>query len=154
MSHLARTTCLQPRNGFFTQGFGPAVPSSGSSVLIVERAGVATDVRMRLWRHAVLAGTIRGEGGEPVAGAKMMLLSQNPVWPSWGPRVEWGAARDTSTISTDASGRYTFDALRPGSYVMEVLAGDVPVSGGRAYGLTFGLCSPVVCSPAGQDFRR
>jgi 5-hydroxyisourate hydrolase-like protein (transthyretin family) len=49
-----------------------------------------------------ITGTITGEHGMPLSGAKITLLALD--------------TKSTSTATTDANGVYTFDNLQPGEY--------------------------------------
>jgi uncharacterized surface anchored protein len=49
-----------------------------------------------------IGGTITGEHGVPLSGAKITLLALD--------------TKSTSTATTDANGIYTFDNLQPGEY--------------------------------------
>jgi uncharacterized surface anchored protein len=49
-----------------------------------------------------ITGTITGEHGMPLSGAKITLLALD--------------TKSTSTATTDANGAYTFDNLQPGDY--------------------------------------
>ena len=50
----------------------------------------------------IITGTITGEHGMPLSGAKVTLLALD--------------TKSTSTATTDANGIYTFDNLQPGEY--------------------------------------
>lgn len=82
-----------------------------------------TDVRVRLHKGGVLAGTVTMPGGRPAGGVQVMALSA---------RIAEGRRETTMTampVSTDEQGRYRLFGLPVGEYVLQVRQDMLPQSG-------------------------
>jgi hypothetical protein len=109
---------LTGRGGFFLVSRAPL----GSFLLVVYHPGYRLEVQeidtSAGYAHAILhrggaiAGSVRSEGGAPVAGARVVAVSP--------------AAVDAAETRTDGSGRFRLGAVRPGRYQLLPL-----VQGGR-----------------------
>jgi Carboxypeptidase regulatory-like domain len=89
-------------------------------------------IAFRLTPGAVLHGEVTGDGGDPVEGARVMLL-RRPQGHKTGERIS-----HTDTATTDDTGAYEFSGLPAGEYLIAVTAEpwysmhrSVGASGGR-----------------------
>ncbi|MHB1034018.1 MAG: carboxypeptidase regulatory-like domain-containing protein [Pirellulales bacterium] len=84
---------------------------------MVERSHVLSDTEkqavenrtavMMMRKGILVSGTVTGQDGKPVAGAKVILGERNSMWPS---------------VSTDAMGQYRFANLAPGGALLAVIS--------------------------------
>lgn len=118
-----RFTMEVSKPGWLPGAFGRQRPSGASSEVTLDAGATRADLRVVLWRPAVIGGTVSGDDGEPVVGAEVQAV-----------RLEWIAGRrvpsDQSTreaprAKTDDRGVYRFTSLMPGDYVVAVLASAV-----------------------------
>ncbi len=79
-----------------------------------------TDVEVRMWRYAIITGTVLDEAGEPVVGARVQSYRQ--VFTA-------GRARyvASASASTDDRGMYRLPNVAPGEYQIAVASADVPI---------------------------
>jgi RNA polymerase sigma-70 factor (ECF subfamily) len=85
----------------------PGYADASDDVLVVPD-GTRVGTRIRLWPAARIEGRVVGAGGEPEAGAGVWAFATDIH--AWLPHVDLpGWTRDTWT--TDADGRYRFDAF-------------------------------------------
>jgi hypothetical protein len=84
---------------------------------VVAGAGEDTgNIVFRLMPGAVLRGVVAGDGGDPVAGAQVMLFAK-PRGHEPGERI-----KETETAITDDTGAYEFSNLHAGEYFLAVKA--------------------------------
>ncbi len=83
----------------------PRWRSAGAQVIGLEPGEQRSDLELVALRAASLRGLVLDESGEPVAGAHVVA----------GMREGWGG---TMVATSDALGRYAFDAALPGEYVI------------------------------------
>jgi carboxypeptidase family protein len=79
-----------------------------------------TDVTLTIWKHAVIAGTVVDEAGEPVVGVGVRALIKDVVAGRYlfgGPQGAYGLF---PTAVTDDRGRFRLTQLVPGTYVVLV----------------------------------
>jgi uncharacterized surface anchored protein len=87
------------------------------SSAVVTGAGQDTgNFVFRLVPGTVLRGVVTGDGGDPVAGAQVMLFAK-PIGHAPGERIT-----ETETAVTDDTGAYEFSNLRAGEYFLAVKA--------------------------------
>jgi hypothetical protein len=72
-----------------------------------------TDVRIRLWKHAVVSGRVVDEAGEPVVGLTVRAVRRTVM----GAVQQFGTS---STARTDDRGIYRIATLAPGEYLISV----------------------------------
>lgn len=91
------------------------------STAIVTGEGQETgNLAFRLMPGAVLYGTITGDGGDRLEGAKVLLF-QRPRGPASTPR-KGGRITQLDSATTDDTGAYEFDGLAAGEYLLAVTA--------------------------------
>jgi protocatechuate 3,4-dioxygenase beta subunit len=89
------------------------VNQSSPTVLTLKEGEFATDVRLRLWKHAVVSGTVLDDAGEPAVGLTVQLARRT---------MAAGRARYMPALSakTDDRGAYRISSVVPGDYVVVV----------------------------------
>jgi hypothetical protein len=101
------------RATFITSAHGALRPARLGTQILVPADTAVTGIRLRLWRGAVLAGTVRNERGEPIEGLPVR------AWP-----LKPDAARYLSLsnngAATDEDGQFRIFGLEPGRYVLTV----------------------------------
>ena len=133
-------TISAAKNGYSD---APAGRRAGQTVALTD--GHRADVAVRLWKNAVIAGSVIDEAGEPVVGVQVRALARSVN----GGRVRYGS--NSGTTTTDDRGMYRFSNLLPGEYLV---AASAPVIGvkistfediartGRTTGALAGMVSP------------
>jgi len=98
-------------------------PNGSAQPIRVGEGQRITNVEVRMWRHAVLTGTVIDEAGEPVVGARVQCFTREFVG---------GRARYVPGVSagTDDRGIYRLAGLAPGEYKVAVQATQVSIPGG------------------------
>ena len=79
-----------------------------------------TDLEVRMWRYAVIAGTVLDEAGEPIVDARVQ--SYRRVFAAGHQRYVAGTA-----ASTDDRGMYRLANVAPGEYQIAVAPTDAPI---------------------------
>ncbi len=97
-------------------------PNGSAQPIQVGQGQRVTDVEVRMWRHAVLTGTVVDESGEPVVGARVQSFSREFI--GGRPRYVPGVA-----VATDDRGVYRIAGLAPGDYKVAVQSTQVSVPG-------------------------
>lgn len=106
--------------GWLPGAYGRQRPSGAASEVTLAAGATRADLRIVLWRPAVIGGTVTADDGEPVVGAEVSAV-----------RLEWTAgrrapldidSRQAPRAQTDDRGMYRFSSLEPGDYVVAVLA--------------------------------
>ena len=79
-----------------------------------------TDVRLRVWKYGVIAGTVVDEAGEPVVGVAVRALLKDVV----AGRTRYGTMEIIPELvpaaTTDDRGMFRLSQLSPGTYVVLV----------------------------------
>ena len=99
------------KNGYLDSAAGRRTPTGPVRPIELRDGERVGDVVLRLWRHAVLSGTVIDDRGEPVAGLRVDLLRRAL---SDG---NWTLFANNSTTSDDR-GAYRFAKIEPGQYVL------------------------------------
>jgi protocatechuate 3,4-dioxygenase beta subunit len=89
----------------------PASRSAGQSVAVTDSQREVS-VAVRLWKNAVISGTVLDEAGEAVAGVQVRALGRAMS----GGRIRY--ASSTAVGITDDRGVYRFSNLLPGDYLV------------------------------------
>lgn len=102
-------TAMRP--SFITSAYGSKRPGRpGTPVLLT--AGQTQNVVVRLWRSAVIAGVLRDDIGEPVAGVPVTAVRVNGS--GGGP----GVTLTNNGGETNDRGEYRIFGLEPGTYLV------------------------------------
>lgn len=119
-----RFTIEVSKPGWLPGAYGRQRPSGTAGDVTLPAGSTRTDLRVVLWRPAVIGGTVTSDDGEPVVGAEVRAV-----------RLEWTAGRrvpsdveaprEAPAATTDDRGVYRFTSLAPGDYVVAVLASAV-----------------------------
>jgi hypothetical protein len=118
-----------PAGGYYLQAsstgyqwgaYGQRKPMGPNLTLPLAQGEQRTDVKLRLWKYAVITGTVLDEAGEPVVGVTVRGLGRELA----GGRLQYGTfqVRDDLTPSavTDDRGAFRFSQLLPDSYIIAV----------------------------------
>jgi hypothetical protein len=117
-------TITVSRASFITSVYGAKRPGRpGTPITVAEGAKVA-DLRVRIWRGAVLAGTLRDDTGAPVAGITVVAI------PARAPGSL--LTLTNNTVVTDELGQYRIFGLEPGTYIIAAR----PMSGGQGQSMS------------------
>jgi protocatechuate 3,4-dioxygenase beta subunit len=105
------------KDGYTGGVYGQRQPSGPDDRLPLAAGGRRVDVRLQLWKNAVLAGRVVDESGEPVVGISVRALERNVIG---GRRVygDWGWLVPVTT--TDDRGMFRLSQVRPGIYAVVV----------------------------------
>ena len=134
------------RASFITSMYGAKRPGRPGTAITVTEGARLTDLRIKLWRGAILAGTLRDETGEPVAGIEVVAIPARPAVagtlrddrgePVQGIEVVAIPARAAGSLLTltnngaltNELGAFRIFGLEPGTYVVAAR----PASGGSS----------------------
>src|SRR5262249_27238266 len=98
-------------------------PEGTAQRIDVKEGQRITDIEVRMWRNAVIAGTVIDEAGEPVVGAHVQSY-----------RRGFAAGRTiftpTASTTTDDRGAYRLANLVPNQYQIAVVSTEVAVPTG------------------------
>jgi hypothetical protein len=156
---LGSFTITAKKGGYADGAPGQRRPGGESQPVVLTGAQPSVEVRVRVWRNAVIAGTVRDEAGEPVVGAQVRVLVRMSI----GGRRRF--APRTAPMLTDDRGMYRFGNLLPGDYlvmaagVSDLVSGAIAVGRGvappppkegrpQAYPPTFHPATPVAAQAA------
>ncbi len=94
------------RPSFVTIPFGSTKPRRTASPLVIERGEHVENVRLLLAKGAVVAGTVRDDTGEPIAGLDVRV------------ELRAGAGSTIAAARTDDQGTYRIFGIAAGDYVV------------------------------------
>ncbi len=97
--------------GYLDSGPGQQSPTGVRRAVDLGDGGRLGDVVIRLWRHAVVHGSIVDDRGEPVVGCQVALLERVLAEGAW-------RLHERQTSRTDDRGAYRFAKVVPGRYVI------------------------------------
>jgi hypothetical protein len=109
-----RFTVSVSRASFITSFYGAKRPGKPGTAILLAAGQRLTDITVKIWRGAVIAGVVRTEDGQPAEGLPVRVIAarQTP---------------DTSIVTVDNNGVKTNDAgefrifgLPPGTYLLSV----------------------------------
>jgi hypothetical protein len=104
--------------GYLAGGLGQRRPMGGTQPYALAEGERAASLVIRMWREAVISGTISDEAGDPIAGVAVALLRRDQLTP--GPVVRTAIRSSAEFAYTDAAGAYRLYGLPPGEYVLSV----------------------------------
>jgi protocatechuate 3,4-dioxygenase beta subunit len=105
-SYLVTTT----KDGYFAGGYGKERFFLIDTPKPLSITDARTDLRIEMWRWAVLTGSVIDDAGEPVVGARVSVLRRTS--PSDRPVYDV-----KSTVQTDDRGIFRAFSLEPGDYI-------------------------------------
>ena len=111
-----RFTLTVTRASFVTSVYGAKRPGRPGTPIVVTTGARITDVTVRIWRGAVIAGAIRDEMGAPVANVPVTATPARDV-PAGGILT-----LSNNGATTNDQGEYRIFGLEPGTYVVSVQA--------------------------------
>jgi Carboxypeptidase regulatory-like domain len=108
------------KDGYSSGTYGQRRARGQSQLLSLAEGERPTDVRLRVWKHGVIAGTVVDEAGEPVVGAAVRALIKDV----FAGRTRYGnmevSPELVPTATTDDRGMFRLSQLMPGTYVVLV----------------------------------
>lgn len=113
-------TITASKGGYSEGASGRRVIAGPSQPVVLTAAQRTADVAVRIWRNAVIAGTIVDEAGEPVVGVQVRAARRTFA----GGRRRFVPGGGSAT--TDDRGEYRLSGLLPGEYL--IAASPPPVS--------------------------
>jgi len=106
--------------GYVAGDYGQQKPMGQYQLLTLAEGEQRADVKLRVWKYAVISGTVLDEAGEPVVGVSVRALGRT----IFGGRVQYGTTqvRDdlVPTAVTDDRGMFRLSQLMAGSYLIVV----------------------------------
>lgn len=139
---------LASKGGYFDGAYGrqrPNGPSRALELAVDERLG---DIKLVLWKHSTISGTVTDERGEPMADVRVEVLS----------RVSRAGRRllvRAGGASTDDRGIYRIGELLPGEQLVTALPYGLPPTeaGAFAYPALFFPGAPLIDQAAPVTLR-
>lgn len=117
--------------GLFTatiRAFGYVNSDFPPTIIELRDSPRPTEIDLRVWKYAAIAGRVVDERGEPIAGIPVSVL--RPVASGSGMLL-----RHIATGLTDDRGEYRLSSLAPGDYTVGVLSTPTTLPSGVAAGL-------------------
>jgi len=111
---------------------GGISPSTSSTTLALKEGEFATGVTLRLWKFAVLTGTLVDDGGEPAIGLTVQVARKVTA----GGRVRYVPAW---SARTDDRGAYRISSIVPGEYLVVVPQAQVSMPSAIMSGILDGV---------------
>lgn len=106
------------RSGYSESFFGAVTPGGEGRSIVLDEGGRAGDATIRLWKLAVIGGTIVDEAGEPIIGLQVRALKRSLTAGRWKFGDYYSTIRYGS--HTDDRGMYRIADLEPGEYIVSV----------------------------------
>ena len=105
------------KEGYLGAAFGQRRPGGTSQRITLTEGQRRADVTLRVWKYAVITGTVVDEAGEPAVGVAVKALPKTIV----GGRTRFGDAYDLApNTNTDDRGMFRISRVIPGTYVVLV----------------------------------
>src|SRR5262245_18580523 len=108
-----RTPLTASASGYIESTAGGASPLGQVRPLELADGQRITDLKIRLFKYAVVTGTIVDEAGEPAVGVQVRAVRR----PFPGQGLQFG---EFVEVSTDDRGAYRISTLKPGDYYIAV----------------------------------
>ena len=105
------------RGGFITSVYGARRPGRAGTGIAIAAGQRIADLRLRLWRGAVLAGVARDESGEPLANVLVAAVPVRQVTPA-----ALSLSNSGQAITNDV-GEYRIFGVEPGTYLVGTVVG-------------------------------
>lgn len=110
--HKGSLALTATRNGYIEGTYGQRHPGGSRQLIAIDEGQRLIDLEIRMWRHAVITGTVVDEAGEPVILARVRAFKRTLV----AGRHRLGTVGD---VLTDDRGMFRIP-LVPGDYVVAV----------------------------------
>lgn len=107
-----RFTLTVSRASYITSVYGAKRPGRPGTPLNVTAGASITDLTVRLWRGAVVAGVVRDPAGAPVARVPVTAIPAKPVN---SPSIR---TLSNNGVTTNEQGEFRIFGLEPGAYVV------------------------------------
>jgi protocatechuate 3,4-dioxygenase beta subunit len=107
-------TITATKSGYSEGASGRRRPGGGTRPVVLADTDRTVDVAVRVWKNAVITGTVTDEAGEPVVSVSVRALGRTLAN---GKRV---FVPRGGSASTDDRGSYRFSNLPPGDYIVVV----------------------------------
>lgn len=108
------------KEGHTPGSYGQRVPWGQAQLLTLGDGERIADVQLRVWKYAVIGGTVVDEAGEPVVGTTVRALVREP----FAGRMRYGNMQVIPELvpsaTTDDRGIFRLPQLSPGTYVVLV----------------------------------
>ena len=101
--------------GYIVSNYGQARATGPTRTIDLNGDERVVNLKVPLWRHAVISGTVSDESGEPVVGASVRVLRRVANGPGGQTRYMPG-----TQTTTDDRGQYRLTALTPGQFIVTV----------------------------------
>ena len=134
-------TAFKP--GYITGAYGRRRPGGGSQNLVLFDGQRLGGLRIYLWRHSAVSGTVVDEAGEPVVGIQMRAYLRT---------IASGQRRFVSagTVGwTDDRGVYRIHGLLPGDYLVAAVSTKISVPKSVVEGMRRGGAPPAAIAEIG-----
>ena len=114
------------KSGYFDGTYGQRRAAGDGRPLAIADHQWITDVRVGLWKPAVIGGIVTDEAGEPIVGVRVEALRRE---------FDNGAVQFTPFASamTNDQGAYRMAKLMPGEYVVVVPSSSARLPGAESY---------------------
>jgi carboxypeptidase family protein len=115
------------KDGYASGSYGQRQAGESGLRLALTEGERRTDIKLRVWKYAVIAGTVVDEAGEPVVGVAVRALIKEIV----AGRAQFGSASYLVPSGlTDDRGMFRLPRVQPGTYavVAPSMQTTVPVS--------------------------
>jgi hypothetical protein len=134
----AEYVVVATKTGYHRGGYGQGRPDGEPLPFMLSVGQVVSDMRITVYRSAVVIGVVTDDARTPVVGTKVVALRRQFVDGDW--RYE-PAGSDT----TDDEGAYRIHSLPPGDYIVTT-----PTSSGAVTEAGDGLTFPTLFYPASR----
>jgi hypothetical protein len=108
------------KNGYAPGTYGQRRAWGQSQLVSLGEGERLSDVKLRMWKYGVIAGTVVDEAGEPVVGVAVRALMKDVV----AGRTRYGNLEVipelVPSVTTDDRGMFRLSQLMPGTYVVLV----------------------------------
>jgi hypothetical protein len=101
--------------GYIISNHGQGRAAGPTRTIDLAEGEALTDLKIRLWRHPVISGTVTDEAGEPVIGVVVRALRRSANGPGGQRRFMPGPE-----ATTDDRGQYRLTMLPPGQFLVGV----------------------------------
>jgi uncharacterized protein (DUF2141 family) len=111
--HKGSLALTATKGGYVEGTYGQRRPAGSRQLIAIAEGDRLIDLEIRVWRHAVITGTVVDEAGEPVIDARVRAFQRTFV----AGRRRYAAAGDAAT---DDRGVFRIAQLTPGDYIVAV----------------------------------